>query len=48
MLIPTSNFRTTPSVAAPPGPHEWLRRKVFVGRGIRRLDYVHIEFFMVN
>jgi hypothetical protein len=41
-------FRTTPSFEAPPGPHEWLRRKVFVGRGIRRPDHVHIEFFMVD
>jgi Protein of unknown function (DUF3237) len=41
-------FRTTPSFEAPSGPHEWLRRKMFVGRGIRRPDYVHIEFFMVD
>jgi hypothetical protein len=42
------SVRTTPSFEAPPGPHDWMRRKVFVGRGIRRPDHVIIDFFTVD
>jgi hypothetical protein len=30
------------------GPHEWLRRKVFVARGIRKPDSVVIDFYTVE
>jgi hypothetical protein len=30
------------------GPHEWLRRTVFVGRGIRRPDHVVIDVYAVE
>jgi uncharacterized protein DUF3237 len=38
-------FRTTPTFRAPAGPHEWLNRSVFVGRGGRRPDSVSISVF---
>ncbi|HKJ75068.1 MAG TPA: DUF3237 family protein, partial [Alphaproteobacteria bacterium] len=31
-------FRITPYFNAPPGPHEWLTRTVFVGTGERFQD----------
>jgi hypothetical protein len=40
-------FRTSPSFDTPPGAHEWMRRTIFIGRGIRRPDHVLIEFFTV-
>jgi hypothetical protein len=40
-------FRTTPNFQVQPGVHDWLRRHVFVARGIRKPDHVVIEFFAV-
>lgn len=41
-------FRTTPRLDVPAGPHEWMRRSVFVARGIRRPDRVEIDFYVVR
>jgi hypothetical protein len=41
-------FRTTPSFAVAFGPHDWMRRHVFVARGIRRPDHVEIDFYLVR
>jgi hypothetical protein len=30
------------------GPHGWMRRKVFVARGIRKPDSVVIDFYTVE
>lgn len=40
-------FYTTPRFEVQAGPHEWLRRKVFVGHGIRRPDHVLLDVFEV-
>lgn len=41
-------FRTTPRFSVRSGPHEWMRRKVFVARGIRKPDGVVIDFYTVE
>ncbi len=41
-------FRTTPRFEVRPGAHEWLRRHVFVARGIRRPDHVMVDFYRVD
>lgn len=41
-------FRTTPSFTAPEGAFGWMRRKVFVARGIRRPDHVMIDYYIVE
>lgn len=41
-------FRTTPVFEVRDGPHGWLRREVFVARGVRKPDYVVIEVFEVD
>jgi Protein of unknown function (DUF3237) len=41
-------FRTTPTFDVAKGKHDWLRRKVFVTRGVRRPDHVVIEFYEVG
>jgi Protein of unknown function (DUF3237) len=41
-------FRTTPTFDVQPGPHEWLRRSVFVARGIRKPDHVVVDFYQVE
>jgi hypothetical protein len=41
-------FRTTPTFEVKAGPHEWLRRKTFVARGIRKPDHVVIDFYTVE
>lgn len=41
-------FRTTPVFETSPGAHEWLRRSVFVARGIRKPDHVVIDFYEVK
>jgi Protein of unknown function (DUF3237) len=41
-------FRTTPRFEVPAGPHDWLRRSIFVARGVRRPDHVRIECFRVS
>jgi len=41
-------FRTTPRFTVQPGPHEWLRRAVFVAQGIRQPTLVKIDIFIVD
>jgi Protein of unknown function (DUF3237) len=41
-------FRTTPVFEVQSGPHSWLRRSVFVARGIRKPDHVIVEVFEVG
>jgi Protein of unknown function (DUF3237) len=41
-------FRTSPVFDVRPGPHEWLRRTLFVARGIRKPDHVLIDFYAVQ
>lgn len=41
-------FRTTPRFMVKAGPYEWMRRKVFVARGIRKPDSVVIDFYTVE
>lgn len=41
-------FRTTPAFETGPGAHEWLRRSVFIGRGVRKPDHVVIDFYEVK
>ena len=41
-------FRTTPRFTVPAGPHEWLRRTLFVGAGLRRPDHVLIRIYAVG
>lgn len=41
-------FRTTPTFTVTEGAHGWLRRAVFVGRGIRRPDHVIIDVYTVD
>jgi Protein of unknown function (DUF3237) len=41
-------FRTTPRFEVVAGKHDWLRRSVFVARGIRRPDRVEIDYYVVR
>lgn len=41
-------FRSSPIFDPPPGVHQWLRNKVFVGRGIRMPDHVLLEVYAVD
>jgi Protein of unknown function (DUF3237) len=41
-------FRTNPVFEVQAGPHAWLRRSVFVARGIRKPDHVIVEVFEVG
>jgi len=41
-------FRTSPVFEVRPGPHEWLRRHLFVARGIRKPDHVIVDFYRVD
>lgn len=41
-------FRTTPRFVVKDGPYGWMRRKVFVARGIRKPDSVVIDFYSVE
>jgi Protein of unknown function (DUF3237) len=41
-------FRTTPVFEVAAGSHDWLRRSVFVARGIRKPDHVIVEVFQVH
>jgi len=41
-------FRTTPRFVVKDGPYGWMRRKVFVARGIRNPDNVVIDFYTVE
>jgi hypothetical protein len=40
-------FRAIPTMEAPPGPHDWLNRSIFVTAGERSPDAVVIRFFEV-
>ena len=41
-------FRTSPVFEVGPGAHEWLRRHLFVARGIRKPDHVIVDFYQVD
>lgn len=41
-------FRTVPTFTVAEGPHAWLRRAVFVARGVRRPDHVVIDVYEVQ
>ncbi len=41
-------FRSTPVFDVTEGRYDWMRRKVFVGRGIRKPDHVLLEIFEVG
>lgn len=41
-------FRTAPVFEVSAGPHAWLRRSVFIGRGVRKPDHVIVQFFSVD
>lgn len=41
-------FRTTPRFSVAAGPYDWLRRTIFVGRGVRRPDHVEIQIYAVD
>lgn len=38
----------SPRFRVAPGPHDWLRRRVFFARGIRRPDSLTIDFFTID
>lgn len=38
----------TPRFRVAPGPHDWLRRRVFLARGVRRPDNLTIDFFTIG
>ena len=38
--------RLTPTFEAPPGPHEWLSRSVFVGQGERHANHSVFEYYL--
>lgn len=41
-------FRSTPVFDVAEGAYSWLRRKVFVGRGIRKPDHVLLDIYEVS
>lgn len=41
-------FRTTPSFDVADGAYGWLRRRIFVARGIRKPDHVLMDIFDVG
>jgi hypothetical protein len=41
-------FRTSPVFEVGEGPHAWLRRHLFVARGIRKPDHVIVDFYRVD
>lgn len=41
-------FRTTPRFTVADGAHGWLRRTLFIARGIRRPDVVQLDVFAVG
>jgi hypothetical protein len=41
-------FRTSPTFDVGSGPHAWMRRTLFVARGIRKPDHVIVDFYVVN
>ena len=40
-------FRATPVFKAPPGPHDWLNRAIFLCSGEREPDAVALRFYEV-
>lgn len=40
-------FRSTPRFTVRPGPHDWLRKSVFVGYGVRHPNSVALKIFRV-
>jgi hypothetical protein len=38
-------FRGVPTLEAPPGPHDWVNRSIFVATGQREMRQVLIRFF---
>lgn len=41
-------FRSAATFDPPPGPHQWLKTRVIVGRGVRMPDHVAIDFYSVE
>lgn len=41
-------FRTAPRFSVESGPHDWMSRSIFIGRGIRKPDRVVIDFYVVR
>jgi hypothetical protein len=41
-------FRTNPVFEVRAGAHEWLRRHLFIARGIRKPDHVIVDFYRVD
>lgn len=41
-------FRTTPSFEVADGPFAWMRRTLFVARGIRKPDHVVLDFYTID
>jgi hypothetical protein len=41
-------FRTSARFDVSKGPHEWMKRTLFVARGIRKPDHVIIDFYEVK
>lgn len=41
-------FRTNPVFEVQDGPHGWLRRSLFLSRGIRMPDHVIVDFYRVD
>jgi Protein of unknown function (DUF3237) len=41
-------FRTSARFDVAKGPHEWMKRTLFVARGIRKPDHVIIDFYEVK
>ena len=41
-------FRTTPSFDVADGAYGWMRRTLFVARGIRKPDHVVLDFYTVD
>ena len=38
----------SPRVRGAAGPHDWLRRRIFLARGVRRPDSLTIDFFTIG
>src|SRR5690606_21066261 len=41
-------FRTNPVFEVADGVHAWLRRHLFVARGVRKPDHVIVDFYRVD
>ncbi|EQB10685.1 DUF3237 domain-containing protein [Sphingobium lactosutens] len=41
-------FRTTPTFTVEDGPHDWLRKSLFICSGIRRANDVEIVYYVVT